>query len=241
MKSTAFQPGNREKSARLSLDTLIDPIDGLSESIFSILVFLTFTLAFKAIWLREALEQPVTSHMINDLILSAMGAILAWGIIDGIMYALTSFFEREERHRLLKEIQAATTEQEALEIIADDMDYLLDPISEEKDRRVFYRSVLDLLIKSKPRPVHFKREDASAVLGHVLVAILAVIPSLLPFFILRYNYELAISVSILVSFIVLFLAGFNWGKYTGANPWKIGFLLVGVAFVLVLIAIPLGG
>ncbi len=223
------------------MENLIDPIDGLSESVFSILVFLTFTLAYKAIWLRDALEQPITSQMMNELIISAMGAIFAWGIIDGMMVALISILARDERHRLLKDIQAASSEEEALELIADDMDYLLEPIAEESDRRVFYRNVLDLLRNSKPRQVRLKRDDVAVVLGHMLVAVVAVIPSLLPLLILRFNYELALTVSILVSFIILFLTGFLWGKYTGANPWRIGFILVVVAAFLLLVAILLGG
>jgi len=117
------------------LMNLIDPIDGLSEGVFSIMVFLIFTLAFKVIWLRDTLEQPITSQMMNELIISAMGAILAWGIIDGMMCALTSYLAREERQRLLKEIQSADTEEEAMELIADDMDYLLESIIEEGNRQ----------------------------------------------------------------------------------------------------------
>jgi VIT1/CCC1 family predicted Fe2+/Mn2+ transporter len=220
---------------------LIDPIDGLSEGVFSIIVFLIFTLAFKVIWLRDALEQPITSQMMNELIISAMGAILAWGIIDGMMYALTSYLAREERHRLLKDIQSADTEEEALDLIADDMDYLLEPITEEGDRQVFYRNYLQLLAKSKPQAIRATKDDLAVVLGHILVAILAVIPSLLPLLVLRFNFDLALTVSILVSFIVLFVSGFAWGKYTGANPWRIGFLLLLVAASLVVIAMLLGG
>jgi hypothetical protein len=40
---------------------------------------------------------------------------------------------------------------------------------------------------------------------------------------------------------VLFSAGYRWGQYTGATPWKTGLLLMSLALVIVLIAIPLGG
>jgi hypothetical protein len=36
---------------------------------------------------------------------------------------------------------------------------------------------------------------------------------------------------------VLFVVGFRWGMYTGANPWKTGLLIMSVAVILVLIAI----
>lgn len=40
---------------------------------------------------------------------------------------------------------------------------------------------------------------------------------------------------------MLFYAGYEWGKYTGASRWKTGLVLVGVGMLLVAIAIPLGG
>jgi hypothetical protein len=58
---------------------------------------------------------------------------------------------------------------------------------------------------------------------------------------LRNDYALAIRASNIVSFGVLFYAGYEWGKYTGTNPWKIGLVLVLVGVLLVAIAIPFGG
>ena len=128
-----------------------------------------------------------------------------------------------------------------MDIIADDMDYLLEPIAGENERRALYRSIFTHLRDSKPRKIGFKSEDFSGVLGHVLVAIISVIPSSIPLLALSHDYKLAINISIIVSIIVLFTLGFRWGMYTGASPWKIGLLLTAVAVVLVLIAILLGG
>jgi uncharacterized membrane protein YfcA len=130
------------------LGGLLDPSDKLSETIFSILILLTFTLAFRVLRLSGNSGQVSSSEHVNELLIGALGAVLAWGVIDGVMYAL---------------------------------------------------------------------------------------------FLLRHNDELAIRASNLVSFVVLFIVGYHWGKYTGANPWKTGLLLTTVAVVMVLIAIPLGG
>jgi len=157
------------------------------------------------------------------------------------MYAFLAVFERGERHRFLIDIQAATTEKEAVDIIAEDMDYLFELIIDGDERKALYSSILIYLQKSKPRTIGTKGDDIAGVLGHVLIAIIAVLPSLVPFIALRHDYDLAIRVSFLVSFIVLFISGFRWGMYTRANPWKTGLLLVSVAVALVLIALLLGG
>jgi VIT1/CCC1 family predicted Fe2+/Mn2+ transporter len=178
---------------------------------------------------------------VNELLIGAFGAILALGVIDGVMYALISLFERGEKHRLLRNIQAAGTDQEAVEVIADDLDYILEPITEENVRQKLYFSILDQLRGSQPRRIGFTRDDLTGALGHVIVAVIAVLPSLAPLVLLRQDTALAIRVSNLVSFIVLFIVGYRWGQYSGANLWKTGLLLTTVAVAMVLIAILLGG
>ena len=89
--------------------------------------------------------------------------------------------------------------------------------------------------------MRLSRDDVWGALGSVLVAVIAVLPSLAPLLLLRDNPSLAINVSNVVSFVVLFLTGYRWGVYSGSNPWKTGGLLAGICGVMVLIAIPLGG
>jgi VIT1/CCC1 family predicted Fe2+/Mn2+ transporter len=231
----------RNKPTTGFLESLIDPIDWLSETTFSILIFLTFTLAFWLLGMSGNPKQDISSSEVNELLIGALGAVVAWGLIDGIMYALFSVFERGERHRLLDDVQAARTNEEAMKIIAEDMDYLLEPIVGEGERKVLYGNILAHLQGSKPRNIGLKREDLIVALGHVLVAFLAVIPSTIPFLVLQHDFALALRISIIVSFVMLFIAGYRWGRYTGANPWSTGLLLMSVAVALVVIALLLGG
>jgi VIT1/CCC1 family predicted Fe2+/Mn2+ transporter len=223
------------------LEDLIDPIDRLSETIFSILILMTFTLAFHISAMFEGPEQALIGKTTNDLLLGALWAILVWGAIDGVMYALLSVFARGESHRLLWNIQTAESEEEAVEIIAGDLDYILEPISEQAVRQKLYKSILENLRDSQPRKIGLTSDDLIGALSHVLVALIAVLPSLAPLLVFRNNFELAILVSNLVSIVMLFIAGYFWGKYTGGNPWKIGLLLMIIAVIMALAAIFLGG
>ncbi len=223
------------------LGSLLDPIDRLSETIYSILILLTFTLAFRIFKLGPDPGQPVTAEYVNELLIAAVGATLAWGMIDGLMYALMAVFERGERHRLLQHIQVADTEQEAVNALAAELDHILEPITGDNQRQSLYLDILEHLRHGQPQPVGLQREDFAGAAGSVLVAVVAVLPSLVPLVLLRGDYELAIRVSNVVSFSVLFGAGYRWGKHTGTNPWKTGMLLATVGLIMVLIAIPLGG
>lgn len=224
------------------LSGLLDPIDRLSETIYSILILLTFTLAFRVF--KLATEPPplqTTDEYVLELLFAALGAIFAWGVIDGIMYVLTSLFDRLERRRLAWHIQAAATYSEAVEAIADELDFILEPITGNAQRQALYQDVLEHLREAEPREVGLKWEDFTGALACVFVALYSVLPSLVPFVLFRDNYLLAIRLSNVISFIVLFVAGYQWGKYTGANPWKTGLILLGVGALIVAVAILVGG
>lgn len=220
---------------------LLDPIDWLTEAIYSILIVLTFTLAFRILVLGGDAGQATGADYADDIAVAALSAALGWGLIDGLMYVLMSVFERGERHRLLKQIHSATTDQQAVEAIADELDHILDPIAGEHARRLMYGSLLEHLRYSQAQPNGLRREDFAGALGSVLIAVVAVLPSLLPFALLRDDLTLAIRLSNVVSFAMLFFAGYGWGSYTGTNPWRTGLLLAAVALLMVLIAVPLGG
>jgi hypothetical protein len=232
---------HRVKPANKILDSLIDPIDRLSETIFSILILLIYLLAFSLSTQLSTSPQSISDEDVNNMLIGVLGAVVAWGLIDGIMYALLSMLERGEINRLLKDIQAARSEQEAVDFIEEDLDYILEPIAGETDRKTLYLSIYNYLRNGKPRAIGLQSADFYAVLGHVIVAVIAVFPSIIPFLVLGHDFVLAVRISFLVSFVVLFITGYRWGLATGANPWKIGLLLVSIAFALVLIAILLGG
>lgn len=232
----------RGKAKEGFLERLLDPIDLLSEAIYSILILLTFTLAFRIFTIGLDAHQAISAVEMNDLLLGAVGATLAWGIIDGVMYALTSVLERGQSHRLLRRLQAAQTEQESVAIVANEFDFYLEPITAEEQRQKLYVHIQAHLRDGQARPVGFKREDFTGALASVVVAMVAVFPAVLPLLLLRTDPTLALRASNVVSLIVLFIAGYYWGRYTDATPWKIGLLLVAVALIMVLlIAIPLGG
>ncbi len=236
-----LRPGHRVKPKGSILENLINPIDRLSETIFSILIMLFFTLVYRVNQYPSFRFYENQETIISNMILGALITVITWGFFDGVMYALFSLLERSEKHRLLKGIQSAMDDASAVEVIADELDYILEPITEEAQRSSLYQNILGFLRTSKPQIINFKREDFTAILGHVLVAVIAIIPSMIPLVVFRQNAELAIRSSNIVSFAVLFLSGFQWGKYTGVAPWKTGILITAVGVLTVVIGILLGG
>jgi hypothetical protein len=142
------------------LGRVLDPIDRLSETIFSVLILLTFTMAYRVFWLRSDPYEPVPPDYLVDLFLAALGATFAWGVIDGVIYALLAVFERGEKHRFLAGVQRAGTRDEGLGAVADEFDYMLEPITGEEQRRLLYADILDHLRDSPPQPATARDADA---------------------------------------------------------------------------------
>lgn len=111
---------------------------------------------------------------------------------------------------------------------------------ENQQRHHLYQDILAHLQEGEPQAVRLQKDALTGALGSVLVAVLVVIPSLIPLYFIN-DYNWAIRVSNIVSFVVLFGAGYGWGQKTGANPWKTGLALAAFGLLMVLIAIPLGG
>jgi len=236
-----LRPRHRAKPKGNILENLINPIDRLSETMFSILIMLFFTLVYRVNQYPSFTFYENQETIISNMILGALITVISWGFFDGVMYALFSLLERSEKHRLLKSIQTADDDATAVEVIADELDYILEPITKEDQRTSLYQNILGFLRNSQPQNINFKREDFTAILGHVFVAVIAIIPSMIPLVIFRQNVELAIRSSNIVSFAVLFISGYQWGKYTGVAPWKTGMLITAVGVLTVIIGILLGG
>lgn len=217
------------------------PIDALTAAIYSILIVLSFTLAFSVSKRWSDYNQPIPESFSTELFYTVLGAAVAWALIDGLMLALLSMLERSEKHRFLQALQAANSDEEAVEVIADEFNFVLEPVASEKKRQLLYADMLEHLRDSQPRPVGFQREDFVEALGTALVAMIAAAPSILPLWLLREDPLAALRGANIVSFVMLFALGYRWGVYTGANRWKIGLLLPSFGLALVAIAILLGG
>jgi hypothetical protein len=219
----------------------IDPIDWLSESIFSIMIVLIFTLAYRVFSISPVPGAATSSESATTLLLAILGAVIAWGFIDGMIYVILSFFEREESDRFICEIREAKSEKEKVEIVLNEFGEIFEPITDEHHRDALYLAILNSIKSTPVQKIGFSKDDIGAAVAHVFIAIISVIPSMIPLLVFSNNLSLAIRISNTISFAVLFITGYRWGKYVGVNPIRTGIIIMAIAIVLALLAIPLGG
>jgi hypothetical protein len=223
------------------LGQFLDPIDALFTIFFSILFALLFTLGYDILIYRGVISSTFAGGYGRELFFTILGAITAWGIIDGVLYVLGESFARRERYRLLRYVQASDTEEEATEAVADQLDFILEPIVNNEQRKALYRDVLAHLNQAEPQAIGVRREDVVGAIATTLLYVVASLPSLLPLLLLPGNTAMAIRISNVISFVVVFAVGYSWGIHTDTNPWKTGLLLSSVCLAMVLVAMWLGG
>lgn len=154
------------------------------------------------------------------------------------MYVIFSVFERKDRVRFLNELNASVTEQIGLEIISDEFDYIFDPITNDEQRMAIYEKVYAALKDMRPKKIQVEVDDLLGASAVFMAAIVAVIPSLTPLVIFRGNLNLALRLSNLFSFLMLFITGYRWGKYSGYQPLLMGLIIMSIAALMVLLAFP---
>src|SRR5580765_3469692 len=90
---------------------LLDPTERFSEVLFGLIMVLTFT---GTLSVAEAGRDDVRTMLIG-----ALGCNLAWGIVDAVMYLITTLATRSRGHALLRALQTAPDKAAAAASIAE--------------------------------------------------------------------------------------------------------------------------
>lgn len=232
MSTAASDTASTDRALRVAREyrkRTLDPIDRFSEAIFGLIMVLAFTCTVSV---AEGGSQEV-----HRMLVAALACNLAWGLVDGVMYVLTSIAERARRVTVVRGIRAAppaagrsivlATLPEAFQAITDEA---------EADRIVARIRALP----EPPLPATLTLEDLRGALGSALLVMLATLPPTLPFLLVEDAVR-ALRISNGLAVLSLFLAGFWLGRMSGARPWRFGFAMVALGSAMVALTIALGG
>jgi VIT1/CCC1 family predicted Fe2+/Mn2+ transporter len=208
----------------------LEPVESLGEVLFGLIMVLTFTLG-----------AALTAGYESGLLLAAVGCNVAWGIIDAVLFVLSTRFERSRRHRLARAVRDAPDGEAALALIRAELDPGLATVTEPADRERLYQGVHDLIRRGSAEPVAFTREEWMAGLSVFVLVAATALPAALPFLVLPDDPQLALRVSNALLVALLFVVGFRWARFVDLAPWKAALLISSLGVALVVVAIALGG
>jgi Uncharacterized membrane protein len=209
---------------------VLSPLERMSEILFGLIMVMTFTGSIS-----------VAEHgrgEIRDVLISALGCNLAWGIVDAGMYLMGRFTERARDFIMLKAIHEARDPTEAHRLIDEVLPSIISGRADASD--------LDRMhswLRARPLPpgnVTFTRMDWIGALAVFLLVFLSTFPVVIPF-LLMHNAATALRLSHGIAIGMLFLVGWRIGAHTGHSPWRIGATMVVVGTALAAGTMALGG
>ena len=207
----------------------LEPIDRVSEVLFGLIMVLSFT---GSLSVAEAGREDVRTMLVG-----ALGCNLAWGLIDAVFYLMGCLAEKGRELANLRAVREATDPGHAQRLIADALPLVgsvLEPAELEAMR---------LRLKQLPEPparAGLGRDDWRGALGVFLLVFLSTFPVTIPFIVMRDAVP-ALRVSNAIAVVLLFVAGYAFGRITGRRPVWAGVAMVVFGSFLVGLTMALGG
>ena len=207
----------------------LDPVSRSTELLFGLIMVLTFTASLNA---AEAGRIEV-----RVMLIAALGCNLPWGLIDAVMYLLSTRGERAFAARTLAEVRGAETPEAARSVITGALPPVILPAltTDDLDRiRAHVASLPDM----GPAP-RLGSADYLAATAVFLLVFVGTLPVVIPFIFFR-DPQIALWISHAVAIALLFLTGWSLGRHWG-RAWQVGISMVVVGLALVAVALALGG
>ncbi|RWO78352.1 MAG: hypothetical protein EOS18_19435 [Mesorhizobium sp.] len=208
---------------------VLDPIDRLSEVIFGLLMALSFT-GTMSVAVGEG-------DKVGTVLMAALGCNLAWGIVDGVMFALTTAVERVKRLNFFEAIRVMSLA-EARRVFLSELPKDVRLVTSEADAESIVTRIRSLPASDNRRIVNIR--DVRAAVSICLLVILSTLPPSMPFLFID-DLPTAMRASNAVAVTMLFLIGARLGKYMGRSPWPMALAMAAIGSVLVVTTIALGG
>jgi len=209
---------------------VLEPYERISEVLFGLIMVLTFT---GSLSVANAARDDVRAMLIG-----ALGCNLAWGIIDGIFYLMGCLSEQGRGIRSLRALRKATNPDEAHCAIAD----ALPPVVAATLDPVDYESIRQKLVQLPDPPSHprIHKDEWLGALAVFFWVFLTTFPVAIPFIFMN-NLGQAMRVSNAIAIVLLFLAGYAFGRIAGYHRWLTGLVTVVLGAILVGLTMALGG
>ncbi len=215
---------------RSSRKHVLDPVERMSEVLFGLIMVLSFTGSMSA--------ATAGREEVRAVLVGAIGCNLAWGLVDAVMYMLSSIIERTRRSSLLRRIKQTESAVEARQLIIDTIP--------EGIEASFSESTLDSIadrLKQLPEPpprTFMFSQDLRGALAVFLLVFLSTFPVVIPFMIFE-DLLRAMRWSNGIAVLMMFIAGYSLGKYAGIGAFRTGSIMVILGVCLVGLTVALGG
>ncbi len=209
--------------------SILEPIERMSEIIFGLLMALSFTGTMSA--------SVAGGEKVVSVLMAALSCNVAWGIVDAVMFVLTSVIERIRRRSFVMAIRTLPMA-EAERIFGENLPPEMLKVVAATELEALLKRV-----KALPKPPERRLMgwgDVKAACAICALVVLSTLPPSLPFLFVD-DLKAAMRLSNIVALVMLFAIGAQLGNYANRKPWPMAFATASIGGVLVAVTIALGG
>jgi hypothetical protein len=207
---------------------VLEPGDRFGEVIFALIMVLTFT---GSISVATSGRQEI-----REILIGALGCNLAWGIVDGVMFIVSSLGYRARQARI-RHVVPTVAPAVARELVRTELPEVVDAALD--DAAVDQVAAHIGRMREGPEP-GLTRNDLLGALGVFLIVTLSTLPVVVPFLLVEEVHR-ALRLSNGIALAMLFVAGASFGKASGLRPRLVGIAITILGAVLVAVTMARGG
>ena len=219
----------RRWTDRPAWSAVLDPVDRFSEVLYGLFIALSIT---------GSLSVGTGGAQSARLLLAgALGANVAWGIVDGVMYAFGNVVRRARVGATERAIRSAPDARRGRRLLAEALPDDLASALEDPELETIRRK---LAARRPPKRSRLTRQDLLGAGAVFFMVLLPTLPVALPFVVVK-DVQLALRVSHFVAIVLLFLGGYALGRYAELAPVRTGLTAMSVGVFLFVLTVALGG
>ncbi len=206
---------------------ILSPSDRHSEMLFGLIMVLAIT---GTVWLG--------THSTKAIISAGIGACVAWGIVDGIIYVYSSLLERGRIALAAQEASTCTGEGCDLRAIKEELEGTIVDTLGERERHEVAQHIL-MRLKPVENRTSVNKDDILGGIAAGMLVFVSGVPPLIPFIFLDGIW--ALRLSSIIGFVMLYAIGYRWGGYVGRSRFWTGVTMMSVGIAITGVVIALGG
>ena len=206
---------------------ILSPSDRHSEILFGLIMVLAIT---GTVW--------IGTHSTKAIISAGIGACVAWGIVDGIIYVYSSLLERGRIALAAQEASTCTGEGCDLRAMKEELGGTIVDTLGERERHEVAQHIL-MRLKPVENRTSVNKDDILGGIAAGMLVFVSGVPPLIPFIFLDGIW--ALRFSSIIGFVMLYAIGYRWGGYVGKSRFWTGVTMMSVGLAITGVVIALGG
>jgi hypothetical protein len=216
--------------AQADREPVLSVVDRVSEMLFGL---------FMAIAVTGAVSVADQGNgQIRTMFIAALGCNLAWGLVDAVMYLVSTISDRGRLLSLIHAVRAEPDPKAGCGLIERALSKVAAGLFTEKEIEAVRGRIMALT--DVPEAPRLNRGDTRAALAIFLIVVASTFPVVLPYMVFA-DVWVAKTVSRAVALVMMFGGGLALGHYAGFGSWRVGFAMVLLGSGLVVAIEALGG